>query len=68
MCYASVKPAQEIEVALGWNREGGSTRGDVSSYRLPAMGIDVIIGTLLWQASLHSVDRTDKYRQLHFLF
>jgi hypothetical protein len=50
----------------GWNGEGSSTRGDVSSFRLPAMGIDVFMGTLLGQASLHSVDRTDKYCQLHF--
>jgi hypothetical protein len=29
------------------------------------MGLDVFKGTLLGQASLHSVDRTGKYRQLH---
>jgi hypothetical protein len=43
-------------VGLEWR--GRSTREDVSSFRLPAMGLDVFIGTLLEQASLHSVDRT----------
>jgi len=41
-------------------------RGDVSSFRLPAKGFNVFMGCLLGQASLHSVDMTDKYRHLHF--
>jgi len=32
---------------------------------LPALGPDVFIGAV-GHASLHSVDRTDKYCQLHF--
>jgi len=49
----------------GWNGEDGSSRRDVSSFRLPSIGLDVFIGTLLGQASLHDVYRTDQFRQLN---
>ena len=54
------------ECQLGVYPVSSYFRGDVSSFRLPAMEPDVFIGTLLGQASLHSVDRTGKYCQVHF--
>ena len=46
----------EAMVGWGWIGDGGSTRGDVSSFRLPAMGLDVFMGCLLGQASLHTAN------------
>jgi hypothetical protein len=56
--YAIAKRAPVIGGGWGWNGEGSSTRGDVSSFRLPAMGLDVFI-RLFVRAGFASFCRQD---------